>query len=150
MRLLLIATVLASLTGCSSSGDPVRDFNSRQVTLPNGKKITAEVMTNPTDMSRGMMFRESLPPDRGMLFIHSSPGKYPYWMYQVTIPLDIIWMDSSRRVVEISANTPPCGKPPSAKECPNYGGNQNALYVLELGGGEAAKNGVQVGSAIGF
>jgi uncharacterized protein len=150
MRLLLLAAAVLCLAGCSRSSDPVRDFRSREIVLPNGKKINAEVMTDPMDMQRGMMFRDSIPPDRGMLFIHGSPGKYPYWMYQVRVPLDIIWLDPNRRVVEISANTPPCEKPASAKECPNYGGNQAALYILELGSGEAAKNGVQVGTVINF
>lgn len=127
----------------------MRDFNSREVTLPNGKTILAEAVTNEIDMTRGMMFRDSLDPNRGMLFVHSSPGRYPYWMYQVKIPLDIIWMDPNRRVVEISANTPPCPSK-SAKECPNFGGHENAMYVLELGGGQAAKNQVQVGSVINF
>lgn len=150
MRLLFVVAAVLSLAGCSRSSDPVRDFRSREVILPNGKKIIAEVMTDPMDMSRGMMFRESLPSDRGMLFIHGSPGNYPYWMYQVRIPLDIVWLDANHRVVEISANTPPCEKPASAKECPNYGGKQLAMYILELGGGEAAKNNVQVGSSINF
>jgi uncharacterized protein len=150
MRSLLAVTALLCLAACSRSADPVRDFTARPVTLPNGKTITAEVMVDTVDITRGMMFRDSLPPDRGMLFIHNSPGKYSYWMYQVRIPLDIIWMDRNRRVVEIAANTPPCEKPASARECPHYGGNETAMYVLELGGGEAAKNGVQVGSVLTF
>ncbi len=149
MRLLFTAALCFALGACSSSSDPVRDFSSRDVTLPDGKTIAAEVMTDPVDMNRGMMFRDSLAPDRGMLFIHGSPNRYSYWMYQVKIPLDIIWMDQNRRVAEISANTPPCTSK-SARNCPNYGGHEVALYVLELGGGQAAKHGVQVGSYINF
>lgn len=149
MRLVLIAAAALSLASCSRSSDPVRDFASRQVTLPNGKTILAEVMTNPVDMSRGMMFRDSLAPDRGMLFVHGSPGKYAYWMYQVKVPLDIVWMDANRRVVEISADTPPCASK-SARECPSYGGRESSLYALELAGGQAAKSGVRIGSAIDF
>jgi uncharacterized membrane protein (UPF0127 family) len=149
MRLLPIVALCLALAACSGSSDPVRDFSAREVKLPDGKAVTVEVMTNPTDMSRGMMFRDSLDPSRGMLFIHGSANRFPYWMYQVKIPLDIIWIDQNRRVVEISANTPPCnGK--SANECPNYGGHEPALYVLELGGGEAAKHGIQVGSYLSF
>jgi uncharacterized protein len=149
MRLLFTAALCFALGACSSSSDPVRDFSSRDVTLPDGKTIAAEVMTDPVDMNRGMMFRDSLAPDRGMLFIHGSPNRYSYWMYQVKIPLDIIWMDQNRRVAEISADTPPCTSK-SARNCPNYGGHEVALYVLELGGGQAAKHGVQVGSYINF
>ncbi len=116
--------------------------------LPGGQKIRVEVMTSPTDMGRGMMFRDSLAPDRGMLFIHSSPGNYKYWMYQVRIPLDIVWLDQFRRVVEISANTPPCKT--RASECPNYGGNARAQFVLELGGGMAEKYNLKPGDTIDF
>src|ERR671936_2755034 len=84
------------VSGCGPQPVTLDEYRTREVTLPNGTKIRAEVMIHPTDMMRGMMFRDSLAPDRGMLFIHEQPGKYSYWMHQVKIPLDIIWMDSNR------------------------------------------------------
>ncbi len=120
----------------------------RTVTLPNGKKIRAEEETRPLMMGRGMMFRDSLAPDRGMLFVHGRQGKNPYWMYQVKIPLDILWIDRSHRIVEISANAPPCPGP--ASQCPQYGGHYDAMFVLELAGGEAARNGLKVGDYLAF
>ena len=146
-----LSALALGLMACSHSNydDAMRDLSAREVTLPNGKTIYAEVMMRPADMLRGMMFRDSLPADHGMLFVHGGPGKYPYWMHNVKIPLDIIWMDPQRRVVEISENTPPC-KENSALACPNYGGKENAQFVLELNGGGAAKNGIIVGSRIEF
>lgn len=149
MRAIALAALALTLAACSRSSDPVRDFSAREVTMPDGKIVTAEVMSDSIDMQRGMMFRDSVAPDHGMLFIHPSPGRYKYWMYQVKIPLDIVWMDVNRRVVEISANTPPC-QSKSARTCPNYGGNADSMYVLELGGGRAAAYGVQSGSVISF
>src|SRR5512133_1838117 len=100
---------LASICcGCGSDTGSLEDLQTRMVKLPNGREIRAEVMMKPLDMQRGMMYRDALPPDRGMLFIHSQPGLYAYWMYNVKIPLDIVWMDSNHRIVEISADTPPC------------------------------------------
>jgi hypothetical protein len=84
-----------------------------------------------------------------MLFIHDKPGTYGYWMYQVKIPLDIIWMDRTETIVEISANTPPCPSK-SARECPTYGGTKSAQYVLELGGGMASKYGLKAGDTLRF
>jgi uncharacterized membrane protein (UPF0127 family) len=138
----------ALFSGCSNQ-ETLNETGTMLVTLPHGEKIKAEVVTHPTEMMRGMMFRDSLPMDRGMLFIHGSPGKYTYWMYQVKIPLDIIWIGRNRQVVEISRNTPPCTSQ-SAKECPSYGGNQPAVFVLELAGGAAAKYGIDVGQTITF
>ncbi|MGH9629752.1 MAG: DUF192 domain-containing protein, partial [Bryobacteraceae bacterium] len=106
LMIVLLASLL--LSGCAEEAPSVEDFHSTLVTLPNGQEIRAEVMTHPTDMRRGMMFRESLAPDRGMLFIHGEPGKHPYWMFQVQIPLDIIWMDANKSIVEVVPNAQPC------------------------------------------
>ncbi len=147
MRALILVLFLTA-AGCTSS-DPVRDFRSTEVVLPNGQKITAEVEVDQADMARGMMYRDSLAPGRGMLFIHAKPGRYPYWMYHCKIPLDIVWMDQNKRIVEISANTPPC-RSETASECPNYGGHEEALYVLELAGGMAGKYGLAKGQQVRF
>lgn len=122
---------------------------SREVTMPNGKTVYAEMAIEYQELLRGLMFRESLAPDRGMLFLHNKVGRYSYWMFQVKIPLDIVWMDSSKTVVEVLANVPPC---PSAKssDCPQHGGTKDAQFVLELSAGMAAKYGVTVGSKIDF
>ena len=140
---------LALLLGCSSDKpSTMEDFTSAVVTLPGGQKIKAERMVLTTDLARGMMFRDSLAADRGMLFFHEREGTYSYWMYQTRIPLDIIWMDRYRRIVEISANAPPCKT--AASQCPHYGGNQRAQYVLELAGGMASKYGLKAGDILEF
>jgi uncharacterized membrane protein (UPF0127 family) len=83
-----------------------------------------------------------------MLFLHEAPGEYPYWMYQTRIALDIIWMDHDRRIVEISADTPPCKT--DQGQCPTFGGHRTAQYVLELAGGMAAKYGLRIGDTLEF
>lgn len=132
--------------GCSSK--PAGASGARAVILPDGFHVDAEVEVREEDMERGMMYRDSLLPGHGMLFVHSQPGKYPYWMANCLIPLDIIWMNSSHQVVEISAGTPPC--PQGGESCPTYGGHETAQFVLELGGGEAARHSVRNGQTIRF
>jgi uncharacterized membrane protein (UPF0127 family) len=84
-----------------------------------------------------------------MLFVHNAEGQYPYWMYQCKISLDMIWMDRQRRIVEIAEQVPPC--PPGPQEqCPNYGGHEPAMFVLELAAGQAARHGLKNGQAIEF
>src|SRR5579884_4196455 len=141
--------LLALQAGCGASQQTVDDLNTRDVTLPNGRVISAELAVDREMMARGLMFRDHLAPDRGMLFIHEKPGHWQYWMYQCKIPLDIIWMDNQRRIVEISANTPPCKAKVSA-DCPTYGGHEEARYVLELAAGEAARNHLTTGQEISF
>jgi uncharacterized protein len=138
--------LLVFLSGCGSN-DADQSVGI-MVTLPNGQKIRAEVMTRTEDMMRGMMFRDSLAPDRGMLFVHARPGRFGYHMRNVRIPLDIIWLNENHRIVEISANTPPCAS--DAPNCPSYGGNADAQYVLELAGGMAKNYGLNVGDYLIF
>ncbi|MGA2595161.1 MAG: DUF192 domain-containing protein, partial [Bryobacteraceae bacterium] len=142
---LMLLSLLAAGCGDPETAGP-EVLRMRTVKLPNGQEIRAEVEIDPIDMQKGMMFRDSLARGHGMLFIHQKPGLYPYWMYQVRIPLDMLWMDSSRRIVEISADTPPCKT--KASQCANYGGHQQAQFVLELGGGEAQRLGLHVGDTL--
>jgi uncharacterized protein len=148
MRWLALFLILfTSSCGGSRSANP-DVLNTTVVRLPDGGEITAEVVTAAEDMMRGLMFRDSLAPDRGMLFAYAKAGTYQFWMYQVRIPLDMIWMDRNHRIVEIAANVPPCTT--SASQCAQYGGHAEAQYILELAGGVAAKHGLRVGDTLAF
>jgi uncharacterized membrane protein (UPF0127 family) len=142
------AVLLLLMAGCSG-GNITYDVNITVVTFPNGTKITAETMRRDWELLRRMMYRESLAQDRGMLFVHPEENIFHYWMYQTKIPLDIIWMDHDRRIVEMSLNTPPCLSA-SASECTNYGGNFKSIFVLEVNAGVAEKNNVKVGDRLTF
>jgi uncharacterized membrane protein (UPF0127 family) len=144
---LTVCAALFLLTGCDSKND-AGNLNTAEVTFPNGKSVVAETMLRDVDQMRGMMFRDALAKDRGMLFVHTADETHPYWMYQVRIPLDIIWMDHSRRIVEIAANAPPCPSP--AHDCPSFGGHEKSRYVLELAGGGAALYGLKMGDQLNF
>lgn len=144
----LFILLAVMMGGCARETESSDVLLTRRVTLPGGQEIRAEVEMTAIDMQKGMMFRDDLPRGRGMLFIHQQPGMYPYWMYQVKIPLDIIWMDAGRRIVEISPDTPPCKT--KASLCTNYGGHQNSQYVLELGAGEARRLGLTLGQTLQF
>ena len=97
-RMALFVAV-AFLTACSGPTTRPEDIGTRLITMPGGQRVRVEVKIRPEDIMRGMMFREKLDPDRGMMFLHKPPGKYAYWMYQVKIPLDIIWMDEQGNIV---------------------------------------------------
>ncbi len=152
-----IALVLGlCLASCAS---PVKDQGGKDaggsrlpvipVRLPNGKVIRAELATEPADHQQGLMFRTELAPDRGMLFVFPQPAQQTFWMYQTLIPLDIIWVDRSHRIVFVSAHTPPC-PPEQGQNCPHYGGQQAAQYVLELAAGVAGANGLKPGDTLQF
>ncbi|HEV2690805.1 MAG TPA: DUF192 domain-containing protein [Bryobacteraceae bacterium] len=144
-RILLLNAALL-LASCGEKRSTILDLHSTDLTLPGGQVIHAQTMGTEWDRARGMAFHDSLAPDRGMLFLHETPGTYSYWMYQHYIPLDMIWMDDTRSIVEIVENAQPCKT--VASECQHYGGTKNALYVLELAGGMAQKYHLRVGETI--
>ena len=135
-------------TGCSSPG-VTDEIGLTQVTFPNGVRIDAETMRDEVELIKGLMYRESMPQNRGMLFIHPEEDIFHYWMYQTKIPLDIIWMDHDRRIVEMSLDTPPCTAK-SPKDCANYGGHFKSKYALEVNAGIARKNGLKDGDTLNF
>jgi len=149
LRVLGVLLLLLSISGCEKKVQSIDDFRTMPLTLPGGQQIRVEVMIKEMDMMRGMMFRDSLAADRGMLFIYSGPALHQNYMYQVRVPLDVIWLDIDRRVVEIAADVPPCPST-SAKECPKFGGNQQSAYMLELPAGSVRKFGIRVGDRMKF
>jgi len=149
LRVLMAAIAMLSLMSCGPKENKSDATVLKAITLPGGQVIQAELMMRREDMMRGMMFRKSLAPDRGLFFVHGRMGRYSYWMHNVQVPLDIIWMDKEHTIVEISPNTPACPEKDPVN-CPQYGGHVDSAFVLELAGGMAAKYGLAVGQKLSF
>jgi len=151
VRLLISLLLIPAFSACAQDEKvprvPPRPANTL-VMLPDGSTVHVELAKTEAERAFGLMERTSLPQGRGMLFIHDHPGRYPYWMYDCKIGLDIIWMDQAHRIVETSPDTPPCkGK---ANTCPSYGGNETSLYVLELPVGSIKAHQLAVGQTVNF
>ena len=110
-----------------------------------GKRYSVEVATTEAQREHGLMFRQSLPPDQGMLFIHDREEPQAYWMKNTLIPLDILYFDSGRKLVSQQRDTPPCSL---GDACPPYPSIAPALYVLELNAGQAAALHLQDGAEL--
>jgi uncharacterized membrane protein (UPF0127 family) len=119
------------------------------VTLPNGSIIQAELRQTPEEAATGMMFRPELPPDNGMLFVFETIEPRAFWMYRTLHPLDMVWLDENKRVVEIHENAPPCPTL-DARQCPSFGGVASSLYTLELPAGQVIRRGLKVGDQLQF
>ena len=115
-----------------------------RIVMPSGSVYSVELARTPEEQQQGLMFRESLPPLHGMLFLFGESSVHKFWMKNTMIPLDMIWMDEAGKVIFISANTPPC----KADPCATYGPNAPARQVLEIAGGMAAKEKVTAGSTL--
>jgi hypothetical protein len=117
-----------------------------RIVLPDNYAVTVEVASDDATREEGLMYRDHLADDRGMIFLFLQPGEYPFWMKNTLIPLDMIWMDSGHRIVHIASNVQPCRADP----CPNYPPNAKASFVLELAAGVAAKHHLADGSVLKF
>jgi uncharacterized protein len=114
------------------------------VIFSDGFRVDAELARTDVERARGLMFRDHLDERAGMVFPFAVPGRYPFWMKNVRIPLDIMWVDETNRIVWIVEQAPPCVADP----CPMYTPAADASYVIEVMGGFAAKHGVVVGDSV--
>jgi uncharacterized membrane protein (UPF0127 family) len=140
--------VILVSAACGASPKPPKAAEVREprVILPSGAAYRVEVARTPEEQAQGLMFRESLPAKTGMIFLFSDKGVHRFWMKNTMIPLDMVWMDEHGRALFVSAQTPPC----SADPCPSYGPDSPASIVLEIAGGDAAREKIVVGSVLQF
>ncbi len=122
------------------------DVDSPRIILPDKSVITVEVAANDELRAQGLMYRDHLADDRGMIFLFPQAGEYPFWMKNTLIPLDMIWSDANHRIVHIAHDVPPC----KADPCPNYPPHAEASSVLELAAGVAAKHHLAEGNTLKF
>ena len=92
------------------------------------------------------MFRTGLEPDQGMLFVFEEEGFHSFWMKNMEIPIDILWLDAGKRIVHIEERVPPCPEDP----CPSYRPPIPALYVLELKAGRVDECGLKLYDKLDF
>jgi hypothetical protein len=107
-------------------------------------KINVQIATSSQEKSRGLCCRDSLPKNSGMLFVYDQPGNYQFWMKDTRIPLDIYWLDSSKKIVHIAHSVQPSSYPKS------FGTAVPSKYVLETNAGFAARNHITVGNTAQF
>ena len=119
------------------------------LTLPSGKVLQVEVMVKDEDRAMGLMFRPSLPLDRGMLFLFERPDFHAIWMKNCKFPIDILWLDDERKVVHVDENVPPCTARDD-KLCEVYYPLRRAWYVVEINAGQARREKAVVGSSVKF
>ncbi len=113
------------------------------ITTGNGKvhRFTVEVARTPEQQAQGLMNRQSLAPDRGMIFPYGQPTMASFWMKNTLIPLDMIFVRADGTIASIEANTVPLSLDPVAAREP-------VAAVLELAGGRSAELGIGPGARV--
>lgn len=110
-----------------------------------GHRYQVEIADDDAGRARGLMFRDAMDADRGMLFIHDAEQPLAYWMKNTQLPLDILYFDRELKLVSQQRGVPPCS---AGNACPSYPSKAPALYVLELNAGKAAEIGLKNGAVL--
>jgi uncharacterized membrane protein (UPF0127 family) len=109
--------------------------------------LMVEIVRTPEDKAEGLMFRENLGENRGMLFVYETPANPRMWMKNMRIPLDMIFIGPDLQVTHVQKEVPPCLEAVS-DDCPVYTDDQSVSYVLEVPAGYAETKGIQSGDSI--
>lgn len=134
----LIALAMPVLGGCAGPTGPWVELG--------GQRFLVEIADSDEERARGLMFRDTLARDRGMLFLFERQEPQAFWMRNTRIPLDIFYFDAQRRLVSVAAGVPPC----TTARCPSYPSTGPAQYVLELNAGLSRELKTAPGDAITF
>lgn len=102
-----------------------------------------EVADTPSKRSLGLQYRKELAADRGMIFLFPSEGQQSFWMKNTPIPLDMIFIDSGRKIVGIVEQTTPFSL--DSRSVP-----ARSQFVLEINGGMAKRYGIRSGDLVRF
>lgn len=108
------------------------------------KDFFVEIADNDLTRKIGLMNRDSLAADRGMLFVFSKSGMMNFWMKNTKIPLDMVFIDDNRKISHIVSNAQPC----VSDDCPLYNSKFPARYVVELAAGVAENAGLKKGDLV--
>lgn len=140
-RRILLAT-LALAAGGGGKVFAASKLETVEVVTGRGRvRFQVEIAATLAEQKRGLMFRKSLAPDRGMLFTYKKPQPAAYWMKNTLIPLDIIYIQADGRILSIVRNARP------HDETPLPAGGL-VLGVLEIAGGRAAQLGILPGDRV--
>jgi Uncharacterized conserved protein len=104
-------------------------------------RFDIELAETPMQQMQGLMFREKMAPDAGMLFIYDRPQPASFWMKNTLIPLDMIFIGADGRIVNIHQNAVP-----QSLDAVNSAGPVKA--ILEINGGMSARLGIRAGDRV--
>lgn len=123
--------------------EPISEENSIYILNNNDRiPITVELATNDFERNRGLMNRTDLCENCGMLFIFPDEDYRTFWMKNTLIPLDIIFINEEKRIVNIEEDT----KKNQTEEL--YSSESKAKYVLEVNSGFCQKNNIDIGNTL--
>ena len=121
------------------------NFHASKVNI-NGISIDTELADTPQKWEKGLMGRHELPANSGMLFVFPDENKRSFWMKNTFLPLDIIFISSGMKIVDIKKNFSPC----KSILCATYTSKEAAMYALEVNANFTDENNISIGDAVKF
>jgi hypothetical protein len=129
--------VFLGAAATSSSHEPLKNFTEIRI---KGKKIKVEVVRTEQEKAKGLMFREKLGKDEGMIFVYGKEEYLSFWMKNTRIPLSIAFLDKNGKIVDIQDMIP--------FSLQTHVSVSPAQYALEVNQGWFRRNGISVGDAV--
>lgn len=110
--------------------------------LPKDAEFRFEIVDTPAARTQGLSGRENVPENYGMLFVFETPGRPGFWMKDMRVPIDMIWLTADGTIIHIDAAVSP-DTYPALFQPPT-----EITFVLETRAGEALRQGWEVGTVI--
>jgi len=133
---------MVGLSACQQKNSDSSPFGLRVVQLKIAdSSLFAEIADTPQTSENGLMYRDSLPEDHGMLFVFEKPKTVSFWMRNTKIPLSIAYIDSAGKILEIESLKP-------LDETPVASASGQVAFALEVNEGWFKRNGVSPGATI--
>ena len=142
MKKILLVFLVIFLISCAKKIDP----NLKEISIHTSDKnitLNVEIADDKNERAKGLMFREKMDQNNGMLFIFDQESQVAFWMKNTLIPLDMIFIGKDLEIVDIK-NAVPC----EADPCALYKPKSAAKYVLEVNYGFSKEKGISVGDKV--
>jgi len=143
--ILTILFVFILMSGCTAKKDTELNLLNIQTETKN-IDINIEIAKTQEQKAQGLMNREFLAKNSGMLFLQKEEQNISLWMKNTLIPLDIIFINKDNKIIDILRNLQPCKKNP----CQTYSSKEKAKYILELNAGFTENNNINIGNQVIF
>lgn len=143
-RKLANAALLTLASGSLYAAEYSSNFQQQITFIEPQLPISVAIATNDEQRERGLMFREELASDQGMLFIFPDQKLRGVWMKNTLLSLDVLFISTDGRIVSILKNLPPCASDP----CRTYGSKYPAKYMLEVNAGFIQTRDIKIGQHI--
>lgn len=141
----IVGAALATYDSTKNSAQPRCGFYRTDKTVSIGStQLKAEVVKTSADLQKGLSGRPCIESNQAMLFDFGSPGQYAIWMKDMHFPIDIIWVDTSQKVVKIEVGVLPSSYPKT------FASEQPAQYVLEMQANLSQTLNVNLGTSVDF